>query len=154
MSTATLVSKFYYLNLNDLYKTKMLNFILIDDSSIDLFINQKTIEKTLLKSSIRVFTSGISALNHLTKLENVDEKESIIPPDIIFLDINMPEMNGFEFILEFKKIKIIGNPDIKIYLLSSSASIVDVQKAKQEKSCDGYLNKPLTIENLQRVLNQ
>lgn len=131
-----------------------LNFMLIDDNNIDLFINQKIIENSKILSNIRAFTSANSAVKYLKGLEENTGINNINVPDVIFLDINMPEMSGFQFIREFNKLKIEKMKSIKIYMLSSSTYFKDVQKVKQEKTCIGYIVKPLTKETIDNVLSE
>ena len=131
-----------------------LNFMLIDDSKIDLFINQKIIEKVASNSHIRNFTSAVSAINYLKVLEGSDRCQTKFAPDIIFLDINMPELNGFQFINEFNKLKLEKKENIKIYILSSSTNTEDVQKARKQRSCIGFINKPLTLQAIEGILAQ
>lgn len=133
----------------------ILNFMLIDDNKIDLFINQKIIEKAKIHSIIKTFSSAVSAIDYLKSLKSLKNKTSSSidnVPDIIFLDINMPEMDGFQFISEFNKLMIKKKQPIKIYMLSSSNYYDDVQKVKKEKTCNGYINKPLTRAVLEKIL--
>lgn len=131
-----------------------LNFMLVDDNKIDLYVNQKIIEKVESNSNIRNFTNALSAINYLKLLETSPRCQAIFAPDIIFLDINMPELNGFQFIYEFNKLKIDKKENIKIYMLTSSTNIEDVKKAKKQRSCVGFINKPLTSKTITEVLFQ
>lgn len=131
-----------------------LNFMLIDDNKIDLFVNQKIIEKAETNANIKTFASANSAINYLKVLESSPRTQVIFAPDIIFLDINMPEMSGFQFLREFNKLKIKKKESIKIYMLSSSTNFEDVQKANKQKLCIGFINKPLTSQTIKNVLIQ
>jgi CheY-like chemotaxis protein len=131
-----------------------LNFMLIDDNKIDLFVNQKIIEKAVTNANIKTFASANSAINYLKVLESSPRSQTIFAPDIIFLDINMPEMNGFKFLSEFNKLEIRKKKSIKIYMLSSSTNIEDVQKANKQKLCVGFINKPLTSQTIENVIIQ
>ena len=73
-------------------------------------------------------------------------------PDIIFLDINMPKINGFQFISEFEKLNIKEKEKIKIFILSSSTNTEDVQKAIEQQSCVGFINKPLTQPIIEEIV--
>lgn len=127
--------------------------MLIDDNKIDLFINQKIIEKESALCNIEAFTSANSAMKYLKILENVMDYNTFSKPDIIFLDINMPDMSGFQFLEAFKALNIENKSSIKIYMLSSSVNIIDIQKVKNEESCIGFINKPLTKETIKSVFN-
>lgn len=127
--------------------------MLIDDSKIDLFINQRIIEKCNPNINTRVFNNAFSAISFFKLLElNVNIK-SLAIPDVILLDVNMPQMNGFNFFEEFKQLNIIENHKIDVYMLSSSLCPDDINKAQREKYCSGYITKPLTVEKLTSVLN-
>jgi len=131
-----------------------LNFMLVDDNKIDLFVNEKTIEKVGVSSKIKSFSNSVSAINYLKLLESNARCQSIFAPDIIFLDINMPLLNGFQFLREFNKLSIKKKESITIYILSSSTNIEDIQNAKKERSCIGFINKPLTLEMVEKIAIQ
>ncbi|WP_206539803.1 response regulator [Psychroserpens damuponensis] len=131
-----------------------LKFLLIDDNAIDLFINQKMIEKEAVPTNIITFTNASDAIDYLKNLEDLTSCHMRNAPDVIFLDINMPLMNGFQFIDKFNKLNIKKEIPIKIYMLSSSANPIDLQKVKQEKSCTGFINKPLTSYAINNVMEK
>jgi CheY-like chemotaxis protein len=128
--------------------------MLIDDNKVDLFVNEKMIEKIDANSKIKSFTSGVSAINYLKILESSPRCQSIFAPDIIFLDINMPNLNGFQFLNAYSKLKIDKKDRIKIYMLSSSTNMDDINKAKKHKYCIGFINKPLTIRAIEEIIFQ
>lgn len=131
-----------------------LNFMLIDDNEIDLFVNQRYIEKVLGDVEIITFIRAKMALDYLRSLAERPNGDFIFVPDIIFLDINMPEMNGFGFLNEFS---MLDNPvlaNIKIYMLSSSTNLNDIIDAERHTSCNGFISKPLTSEVVSRLVNE
>lgn len=127
------------------------NIMLIDDNKIDLFVNQKIIQKTGFNANIKTYISGNSALDFLKILNDENNCQKTFRPHLIFLDINMPEMNGFQFLKEFDKLHNIKENNIKIYMLSSSTNSQDIENANSEKSCTGFLNKPLTVQNMNNI---
>lgn len=104
-------------------------------------------EKINFAEEIIVQISGKAGLTYLN--ECISEK--LPPPQIIFLDIRMPEMNGFEFLDEFKKLdsKFISN--IKVIILSSSLDVNDMKRAKEDPAIVKFLNKPLKKEMLEEI---
>jgi len=128
--------------------------MLIDDNKIDLFVCKKIIEKAAVNSSVRTFERANVAINFLKVFEKKKEHQDKFIPDIILLDINMPEMNGFQFLKEFNTLENIKNKSIKIYMLSSSTNIHDVIKVRSERHCVGFISKPLTVESFNQILSE
>ncbi|MFC0604894.1 response regulator [Winogradskyella pulchriflava] len=131
-----------------------LNFMLIDDNKIDLFICKKIIEKSSSEYSVRTFQSAQSAIKFLEIFVKKEKYQDAFLPNVILLDINMPEMNGFQFLREFNKLEHFVKRPIKIFMLSSSTDIHDVIKVKSEKLCVRFISKPLTVEGLHNVVRE
>jgi len=125
--------------------------MLIDDSELDTFINQKIIEANYFASKVYVNSGSISALEFLCNLTVSGFETLHVFPEIIFIDINMPLMNGFQFIDNFKKRlpeKLIST---KLIILTSSGDPKDRQKAEEIVEGITFLNKPLTQEMLTQI---
>lgn len=114
--------------------------MLIDDNELDNFVNKKLIENENFGSNVLVQPSGISALEHLKK----QAAGSVEIPDVIFLDIMMPHMDGFGFLDEFEKLNSDVKSKSKIVMLSTSESFKDLNRANQNKYVYKFLNKPLS----------
>lgn len=127
----------------------LLTVALIDDDEIFQFTALKSIEATRTTNSILQFLNGREALKYL--IEKSSEKELL--PDVIFLDINMPLIDGWMFIEEFRKIKTQLSKQITIYMASSSIDQSDISKAKEIAEIAEYVFKPITFEKFSSLLN-
>ncbi len=117
--------------------------MLIDDSEIDNFINYKIIEGCYFSENIHIHTSGKSALEFLNNLLKTLNVSSSILPEIIFLDINMPLMDGFQFMDELDRTIGTANYSPQIIFLTTSINPSDTEKANKYKRVIKYVNKPL-----------
>jgi len=128
-------------------KNKLNCILLIDDDSEDNFFHQMVIEEMNIVDHIEVALNGVEALNFL-------KKENHTHPDIIFLDINMPKMNGWEFLEAYAKL----NPDQKakllVVMLTTSINPLDKERAEQFPDIIGFNSKPLTKEMLNEILEK
>ena len=124
---------------------KINKVLLIDDDEICNELNLLTIKKSNFSENIDIVYNGEEALEYFFKKKYNDEF-----PDIIFLDINMPRMDGFEFLDKVKENTTLALHNARIYLLTSSINQSDISKAKNY-AIDGFLNKPLTKNKLQEL---
>lgn len=113
--------------------------MLVDDNELDNFINKKLLENENFAGSVIVHQSAQSALDDLVKLESTPERL----PEIIFLDIMMPHMDGFGFLDELGKLSDKIKNHAKIIMLSTSESFKDLNRANQSRYVFKFLNKPL-----------
>jgi CheY-like chemotaxis protein len=122
--------------------------MLIDDSEIDNFINHKMIEGCNFAERTYIHTSSKSALEFLKNLERTGKVPKELIPEIIFLDINMPIMDGFQFIEEFDKLAKEFKSRSKIVMLTTSVNPSDIERSQKNKYIIKYINKPLTQDVL------
>jgi CheY-like chemotaxis protein len=119
----------------------------IDDDEIYQIIVAKIIQKTDLFSTISSFCNGKDGLEALINtLENKD-----LLPDIILLDINMPVMDGWDFMEEMELLESLQIKHISVYIASSSIAIEDKNKSKKYPAILGYLSKPITINDIELI---
>ena len=125
--------------------------MLVDDSDIDNFINTKMLESCNFAEKIYVHTSGRSGIEFLRNLDKTPNALKEILPEIIFLDINMPLMDGFQFAAEFDKLGKEITDHCKLFILSSSTNPRDIASSKQSPSIVLYVTKPLSTETLESI---
>src|SRR4026207_2217271 len=129
--------------------------LLIDDDEPTNYYNSLIIEETGCANHVQVEQSGVKALEYLVNSEDCPGTSNGSPyPDLIFLDINMPAMNGWEFLEEYKKLPEYQRGAIVVVMLTASPNPDDESKAGSLPSVSGFLNKPLTPETLHRVLKE
>jgi CheY-like chemotaxis protein len=125
------------------------NILLIDDDKIFNFLSEKTISSLGLANEIHFASNGKQALELLERCKTGELQK----PDIIFLDLNMPIMNGYEFFEAFLAMDLPKKHQITIVILTSSADPQDLQKAK-DMGIKYYFNKPLSKEEIKKLIVQ
>ena len=124
--------------------------MLVDDSELDSLIFKMLIKMVLAKTDIEACSNGKIAIDRIRQL---NEEQPGNLPDYIFLDIRMPEMDGWEFLQEYHKLEIPAASQSKIYMLSSSIDPHDLERSRIHPQVAGYLSKPIDINKLRDILN-
>jgi CheY-like chemotaxis protein len=121
---------------------------IIDDDDIFIYGTRRIMQEVRFCEDIVVFKNGKEAIdgmqNYLAEGKNL--------PDIIFLDINMPVMNGWDFLEEFTKIPNLNKGTVLLYVVSSSIDPSDLQKAKEFELVNNYILKPILPKQLNEIL--
>ncbi|WP_276131744.1 response regulator [Polluticoccus soli] len=120
---------------------KFKRVMVVDDASIDRFLVERIVKKTSFAEEVLSFESAKDALEGLSQTADT-------APQVIFLDINMPGMNGFEFLTEFEKFPDSFKQDCSVVMLTSSLHPDDKLKAAHNPRIKCFLNKPLKPEYL------
>lgn len=123
------------------------NIMLIDDDEVYNFICSETIKKILNITSIDTYTSSQNGLKFLA--QTIEEGRDL--PNVIFIDINMPILDGWSFIEEYQKISKNITQKVLIYIQSSSVYEEDIQKSKTYDVIDGFITKPLSMAQLLEI---
>jgi CheY-like chemotaxis protein len=131
-----------------MYFQTIKNVMLIDDSDVDNFVNQRIIQKHGLSCSFVIKQSANEALTHLMHSHKNNEPF----PDLIFLDIHMPEMNGFEFLDAFHEHFGELDHNCQIFLLSSTLDPKDIKRGAEDPNVHKILTKPLKMSDLETHL--
>ena len=124
--------------------------MLIDDNEVDLKINSKIITISKLFDEIILCKSGEEGLSYLNR--HIENEKDL--PDFILLDIQMPEMDGFEFLEVFKMFPKPLKDKCLIAILSSTLDFGDIKRAEASRYVVKLLRKPLFPKDLEEVLNR
>jgi CheY-like chemotaxis protein len=124
--------------------------LLIDDNEADNLFHARTIRKADVCNHLEVATGGQQALDYLVK----SGTEEFPRPDLIFLDINMPGMNGFEFLEEYSKLDPKMKSKMVVFMLTSSLMPQDSERAMSSGEVSEFLNKPLSQQKVQEIVDK
>jgi CheY-like chemotaxis protein len=124
--------------------------LLIDDDKSTNLFNKKIVERHGAFNEVIAVTSGRAALEYF----NAVEKNIATKPDLIFLDINMPGMNGWEFLKKLSNLEHELIQGVNIFMLSTSCDEREIEKSKGYKLVKGFLNKPISFKLLDEILKK
>lgn len=127
---------------------KFNNVFVVDDDRIHHFIIMKLLKSNAINIEPTFFENGLDALNDLKeKISNCE-----ILPDLILLDINMPVLDGWQFLEEFIILKTKTTKEIAVSIISSSDNRIDIEKAESFKGVVGsYFIKPMTSDAIKNI---
>ena len=128
---------------------EQLHIFLIDDNDIDIVVNSKLLKLARITDHIHTFSSCQQAMLYFIK--NAEELKS--SRVVLLLDIQMPEMNGFECMQKFEELPEELRSAMKVYMLSSSIDRNDIRRAEEHPHIEKILEKPLDVYQLKRYLS-
>lgn len=136
-------------------KQKLNCVLLIDDDEPTNFLNRMVVEETNCAHHVQVIQSGREALDYLSSKGKYANTANKYPtPDLIFLDINMPAMDGWEFLEQYELLPNEQKGRIIMVMLTTSFNPEDELKAKANGYISGFKNKPLTETALNEILHE
>lgn len=136
------LSDYPTLNSEGIKGQKLVSIAIVDDDPIINFVTRKTIEKNFNQVRLKEFTSSVQALKQLKSGEYL--------PDILFLDLNMPEMDGWQMLDELRQ---NTTASIKVYILSSSIDPKDRTRSENYDMVKDFFSKPISINQLEKVIS-
>ena len=135
---------------------KLKGILLIDDDETNNFLNERVLRKLDIADNIRVFQHGKQALEYLYTIASGHYEagnSQYFKPDLLFLDINMPVMDGFEFMEQYQKLEPEFREGMKVVVLTTSAHERDTKLAQRYQIAE-YLNKPLTMTKILEIIEK
>jgi CheY-like chemotaxis protein len=127
----------------------LLNVIIIDDDTLSNMISKKVIQKMFPMANIVTFAQPEEGLNHIKQVYSFDDVENAI----LFLDINMPVLSGWDVLEKYNEYTNTIKSHIKIFMFSSSIDKSDMERALSYPTVSGYIPKPLSNNQLSSLLS-
>lgn len=133
----------------------MLDLVLcIDDDPITIMLCKMVISKSMFSSEIATARNGEEAINYFDTLKVDLNSNKLIKPQLIFLDLNMPVMGGWEFLDSFSTSNYTDFNNTKVIILSSTIDPADLEKSQKYPMVIDFLSKPITKEMLEYIKNK
>lgn len=122
--------------------------MIIDDNKIDLYISSQSITRSGFAKKIVQYSSAVDALEYL----RLHSEDISLIPDVIFVDIYMPEMSGFEFMEAYNELPEYIKKRSRVYIISSSIDRQDIERAEKDSNILAFHEKPLSRTLLETII--
>ena len=129
---------------------KLRSILLVDDNDTSNFLNERLLKRMNITEEIKILSNGKTAFDYLEKLNQANGNSTETKPELIFMDINMPVVDGFEFLELYQNLDEHFRQDILVAILSTSNHPQDTSRASDFNAY--YITKPLTIEKVETLL--
>jgi CheY-like chemotaxis protein len=130
------------------------SILLVDDDNSTLLINKMILKKAGLENlAINTANDGGEAMDYINSAFNGKAAENPVP-DLIFLDINMPAIDGWDFLEDYRQLTPEQQNKTKIVMLTTSMNPDDEERALNTKEVDKFLRKPLTVEAIKEIVSE
>ena len=134
--------------MNKEHPVKFERVMIIDDTPIDLFIAAHLIMRDNFGGKVLQYSNGLEAIKYLQT--NVDNFHLL--PNLIFVDIYMPIMNGFQFLEAYEQLPSKLKDHCKVFVVSSTSDSFDIERVRNDKNVVGFKEKPITMDFLASIL--
>ncbi|AKD05901.1 response regulator receiver protein [Pontibacter korlensis] len=128
--------------------------LLVDDDDTTNYLNERLLKEMQLAREIKTLKNGKEALNYLAKSEGLGASAEYKRPDLVFLDIKMPVMDGFSFLEEYHKLSTDEVNPVIILMLTSSASFYDLERLKSFRKVKKHFSKALTKHDVHEIMTE
>ena len=135
------------------YNTPLDLVLLVDDDETTNYLNERLLNEMQVAREIRILQNGKEALEYLTNAYASPLNPEFKRPDLIFLDIKMPVMDGFTFLEEYERRGLDMGDHMIILMLTSSASFYDLERLKNFNTVKGHFSKALTKHDVREIIN-
>jgi CheY-like chemotaxis protein len=138
----------------DSYNSPLDLVLLVDDDETTNYLNERLLNEMQVAKEILVLKNGKEALEYLAKSNAAPLDPKHKRPDLIFLDIKMPVMDGFTFLEEYEKRGLDTGNHMIILMLTSSASFYDLERLKNFEKVKKHFSKALTKHDVREIMNE